>query len=302
MIHLIRQFLHKYIYEDWNVAVGELSSESLVPHNIRWMKHDYTDRWFADPFIIDVTDDSYIILAEECIHGHRGRLARLTIRKSDCHLVGNETVLDIDTHLSFPNFIEIEGKVYVYPENASSGNTRYYEYGDILRPAGVISEEGLADPVIVQHEGLYYLLATLPPNVNGHVLTVFQSKEPLSGYKKVQEVMFEENIARRAGNVFEWQRTLISPAQVCNKAYGEGVSLQNITFDGEQIYLEEIERIMPPTHQYPEGFHTYNVFTANRQSTFDTKLSASASSRLIALDGYRFGSPILHRLYFSMRK
>lgn len=33
--------------------------------NIHWMKHDYKDRWFADPYLLEVTDNHIVVLVEE---------------------------------------------------------------------------------------------------------------------------------------------------------------------------------------------------------------------------------------------
>ena len=35
-----------------------------VPIHIHWLKHSYTDRWFADPFILDFNDEEIIVLFE----------------------------------------------------------------------------------------------------------------------------------------------------------------------------------------------------------------------------------------------
>ena len=49
---VIKEILQKYVYQDWNIAIAE-RNDDLSLKNIRWMKHKYNDRWFADPFIID---------------------------------------------------------------------------------------------------------------------------------------------------------------------------------------------------------------------------------------------------------
>jgi len=282
---LIRRFLFKYIYQQWNIAIADIG-EQFIPKNIKWMKHDYTDRWFADPFIIEETDEYYIVLVEECMRDtQKGRLARLTLSKEDFRLVKNETILDLSTHLSFPNYIDVEGRTYVYPENASSGNTCYYEYGSELHNPKEFSNLPLADAVIFKNADSFYLLYTMGENCNGSRLNVSISKEPLNGYEMFQEVTFNDNIARRAGNVFKWEGRLISPAQVCNQNYGEGVSLQDLTFEHGKINLKEITRMPPPSRDYPKGFHTYNVHGDK-----------------VIIDGYRYGSNLLHSIYFSIRK
>ena len=117
----LKYFLYKqifqFIHRHWNIAIADIDDE-LNPYNIKWMKHEYKDRWFADPFIISETADTFIILAEEYIRDDRkARLAKLVVSKDECKLLNNETVLNLDTHLSFPNFIDVNGEIYVYPEN-----------------------------------------------------------------------------------------------------------------------------------------------------------------------------------------
>ena len=281
---MIRRFLNRYVYQDWNIAIADISDD-LTPVNIQWMKHSYRDRWFADPFIIEENDDAYIVLVEECMHDtQKGRLARLTVAKNDCTLLKNETILDLPTHLSFPNTIEINGKVYMYPENGKAGKTALYTYDKSLELCGELSPLPLADATIFKHDDYFYMFFTIGEQCNGNILQIYRSNKPLQGYEPYQEIVFSENIARRAGNVFLWNKRLISPAQVCNHDYGEGVSYQEVLFDDNKIRVEEIKRMYPPTKAYPEGFHTYNVF-----------------GNKVVIDGYRYGSKFLHDLYFKIR-
>lgn len=284
-MNIIRKFLRKYVYQDWNIGIADIADD-LSPINIQWMKHNYKDRWFADPFILEETDDSYVILAEECMHEQqKGRLARLTVDKKECRLIKNETILELPTHLSFPNIIRIGNDVMVYPENAGGGNTKIYKYGASLKYQGVLSRLPLADAVIAKFADSYYIFATIGENCNGNLLQVYKSQKPLGDYTAFSEIQFPDNIARRAGNLFEFNNSLISPAQVCNKAYGEGVSLQRVELNNGIFEFTEIKRMYPPTKAYPEGFHTFNVF-----------------GNKVVIDGYRYGSKFLHDLYFKVRK
>lgn len=283
---IIKKILQKYVYQDWNIAIAE-RNDDLSLKNIRWMRHNYNDRWFADPFIIEDTEDAYIILVEEYMHATRlGRIARLTVSKKDCILLKNETILDLKTHLSFPNPIIVDGGVYIYPENGAAGNIKYYAYGKELKLEGVLSELPLADATITKIKGQYYIFATLREECNGNNLRIYKSDAPFSGYIECQQIHFDDNTARRAGNVFEWNGQLVSPAQICNNDYGEGISLQVLEENDGQISLKEIKRMMPPTKDYPEGFHTYNVYNGN----------------MVVIDGYRYGNKFLHNLYFKIRK
>lgn len=282
----IRKLLFKLVYQQWNIAIAEVG-EDFIPVNIRWMKHDYTDRWFADPFIVDESRDSFIILAEEYMRDtSKGRLVRLTLSKTDCRLRNNEIILDMPTHLSFPNFIDVDGTRYIYPENSAFGKTLYYEYNSrLLQNQKVLFPHPIADPVICHIDDKYYLLYTDAFECNGNKLQVCVSGCPLSGYTHFQTIEFADNVARRAGNIFVWNGSIISPAQVSNNDYGEGISLQELSINNGRISLKEFARLSPPTKQYSKGFHTYNVY-----------------KNYLIIDGYRYGSDLLHMLYFFIRR
>ena len=52
----------------WNVGVIESPIEDIMKSesvSIRWMKHKYKDRFFADPFLFKADPDYYYIFAEE---------------------------------------------------------------------------------------------------------------------------------------------------------------------------------------------------------------------------------------------
>lgn len=289
----MKQFLRKcqsnLIDARWNIGIAETDDDFSI-RNIHYVKHNHCFRksWFADPFVIEETDRDYIILAEEMlVDKSRGRIVRLTVNKTDMVLSDLEVLLDLDTHLSFPNHIKTEDGIFLYPENGASGELSFYRYGKTLEKCGTVLKETVFDSTIFSLEGSYYLLATEAANPNGNVLSVFSSDKPLSGYRKIQEITFSDNIARRAGNVFMNRGRLISPAQVCNKYYGEGLSLQQIELKDGKLSLREVKRIYPRGKMLSPGFHTWNYLPV--------------SGNKVVVDGYRFGSKVFHDIYFKIK-
>ncbi len=281
---MIYNFLFKYIHRHWNIAIADIDSD-LNPLNVRWMKHDYRDRWFADPFLFDESSDTVVVLAEEYMRDERkARIAKLTINKINGVLENNETILDIATHLSFPNFMKFDDKIYIYPENGRSGNTKYYEYTSSLVEKGELSPLPLADAVIEQIDDRYYMFFTLGKECNGNKLIIYSSCKPFGPYEPYQEIRFNENTARRAGKMFRLGEMLISPAQVCNNAYGEALSMQEVKFVDGKFRFEEVKRIYPQGDEYPNGLHTYNT-----------------CGNMAVIDGYRYDYPIISKLYFKLR-
>lgn len=283
---MIKKLWNRIFKDTWNIAVCEMGKD-LCPANIRWMKHDYSDRWFADPFFLDETPNTFVILAEEYLEKyHRGRICKLIVEKSDCRLVQNETLLDLSTHLSFPNIFVREGKTYIFPENSASGQLVFYCMNELGMVKQSSLEIPLIDPVLFQTDdsGLF-LLGTLPEDANGNILHVFTSSRGNARFEEVQQISFKDNVARRAGSIFEWNGKRISPAQVCNKHYGEGISFQEIQRDESGLLtLREIQRLKAKRVTKMTGFHTYNLLGDN-----------------VVIDGYRYGNEFIHDFYFKLR-
>lgn len=101
----------------WNLGFIE---EALVDTledktpKIHWVKKRFKDRWFADPFILDVTDSDIIILAEEyCYDTRKGRIARVVIDRKSYEEKEYDIILELPTHLSFPFILRKDGEVYL---------------------------------------------------------------------------------------------------------------------------------------------------------------------------------------------
>lgn len=276
---------NKIIEAEWNIAIADLG-DGCRPVNLRWMRHTCRDRWFADPFLLQETPDSYIILAEEYLKAaKKGRICRLAVSKSDFCLQRVDTLLEAATHLSFPNYIVHEGEVYLYPESCASGRLTFYRLKDDGAEPAFEVPLPVVDPVILKAPKGFCLLGTLPQDANGGTLHIFCAPGLDGPYEEVQQVSLGDNTARRAGNVFEWEGRTIAPAQICNKHYGEGISLQEITFDAEGgLSVREVARMSARQITRRTGFHTFNA----------------AGSKVI-IDGYSYGSELIHDLYFKLR-
>ena len=68
----------------WNIGFIEKEIGDFISNqdtfSIIWMKHKYSDRFFADPFLLDIDDKFLYVLAEEYIFAEgKGRIALLSI-------------------------------------------------------------------------------------------------------------------------------------------------------------------------------------------------------------------------------
>ena len=92
---------HRYDLPDWKL------------HVIKAPK----DRWFADPFILDVTDEHIYVLVEELEHTtDKGRIAKLTIDRSTYDVLEVKIILELPEHLSFPAIYRDGNDIYISGE------------------------------------------------------------------------------------------------------------------------------------------------------------------------------------------
>lgn len=256
--------LRKLILQRWNIGFTETPLEDILagkPIQYRWMKHNYENRWFADPFLLDVTNDAYIVLAED-FEDNRGYavISKLIIDRKNVELIEVKQLLDRGTHLSFPVIIK-EGKdVLVYPENSQSGELNLYRYdqqNEKLVELKMIKKAPLTDAVLLEYEGEQLMFATKLPNPNGNQLYVYVKKDGQYVLKEVAEV--NGRTARMGGNFFWVDGTLYRPAQDNNECYGGALILQKAVVKDGKWAFEDIRRLTSPHPQYTTGFHTFNI-------------------------------------------
>jgi hypothetical protein len=143
---------------------------------VKWIKTNgfEKDGWFADPFILEVTDDKIILLAEQFYYPiNRGRIVQLTLDKS-YKLLNVKPILTLSTHLSFPNIWRENGKTYVYPENYQGGALRIYEYKEqgLVNPRTIINEPLLDSQMIKINDKYFVFAVKYVKQVNGQILSI----------------------------------------------------------------------------------------------------------------------------------
>lgn len=231
---------------------------------VNWLKHHYKDRWFADPFILEVTEDEIIVLVEEWYDPiKRGRISKLVIDKNTYELKSLKVMIDNGTHMSFPA-IERHGKdIFIHPENCVTGKLETYKYdgvNDCFVKTGVLCEEPLTDSVITNLFEKKYLFSTKVPDTNGKDLGIYSWDSASEKFIFQERYHFDENISRMAGNFFKYHDKIYRPGQVCIKSYGDAVSLQEVTHENGVWNFKELKRIYSPHPDYDLGFHTFNVY------------------------------------------
>ena len=259
---IIKSIYNKLLIHRWELGFIENPINDIIEGNefqIKYVTFPFEGRWYADPFILEYNNEVIVLLVEEFSDSdQKGKISKLVIDRKTMKLKDVKTILELNTHLSFPIIIRKEGKIYIYPENSAAHTLDLYEYDrglDECIKISHLSSESLADAVISNALGQMMLFATKD---NGNVLDVYQYDEVKKGFVFSSSIVFDENIARNAGDFFECEGQLYRAAQECNFTYGHALSIQRISKEGDIIKMTEVRRIMPPKHAI--GIHTLNVY------------------------------------------
>lgn len=233
--------------------------------HINWVKHSCKDVFFADPFILDVTKELIKVLVEEFPYKEwKGRISLLTIARDDYELKSKKTLLELDTHLSFPFIYRTGTNVYVIPENSASGRLNAYRYDketESLHFESTLVEQPVIDPVIVRQDNYYILFGTLRGGGENSDLFSWQSKNLLKGYALANNapVKSDKGSGRRGGDFFFLNNELYSATQSCVESYGEALNICKVEELSENKLTEKVMKTLYPDKQYPEGLHTLNT-------------------------------------------
>lgn len=260
---VIGRIINKCELLKYNVAFVENMYDGILNNgqlNYSLMKH-HKKNWFADPFILDVTDEYIILLVEEYDYTYwKGHISKLIIDKKSKRLISVKPILSLGTHLSYPAIIREKGCVYVYPESAASGRLKKYIYSeDELKETETILNGSYADATIADFFGDRYLFCTKLSECSGCNLTIYHEIEQ-DKWEFYQTVHFSENIARMAGDFFKIGETVYRPAQDCNECYGHGTVIQKVDFVDGKFDFTEVTRYFSPDKRMSHGIHTLNSY------------------------------------------
>ena len=120
-------------------------------------------------------------------------------------------------------------------------------------------DEAVADAVIATIYDKEILFCTKQPCPNGNALFMY-CKDKSDNFVEKEKYVFDENVARMAGDVFVHNGVLYRPTQECNVQYGHAVTLQKVMQQDGKLLFKEIRRMGPVHPKLNVGMHTFNMY------------------------------------------
>lgn len=277
--------------QNWNIGFCDISPEELIERKslpvVHWLKHDFKDRFFADPFILRTDADNIYVLVEEMEFWKKGVIALLVVDRQTYRLKERSVILQKDTHLSYPIIFREEGKIFIYPENYSSGELHLYELDPdtfTLTHVSRMSQLPLTDATVTKgDDGRYYMLSTLSSSSRSDAF-MYVADHLKGEYMPLSAtpVVTGKDRSRCGGNFFRATGRLYRPVQNCTLRYGQALKVMEVTETAPGRYAEKEEfELRPSTWRYNLGLHTLNF---------------SPDGRMAVIDSYGYLHPLIGRI------
>jgi len=264
----VKKIRKKFIRDQWILMFAK-NTDAITPG---WdVFHPLTppsDRFWADPFILEREGRYYVFFEELPYKTNLGRIACM-ILDADGKLLDNRPILEKPYHLSYPFLFEQDRTLFMIPETGQNRTIDLYrctsfpfdwEYHKTL-----MDDIEAKDATLIEHDGKWWLFATIREHEGGATwdqLSVFWADNPLADTwtpHPLNPVVTDVRMARPAGNIFTQNGNLIRPSQDCSVRYGYALNFNRITKLNETEYEEVPEtRLEPPPGQNILATHTFN--------------------------------------------
>ena len=257
----------KFITSRWDLAFVKESLEDIVSgkqiHFIPVINPYFNEYWFADPFILDVTDEHIYVLVEAMPRiVKKGVIAKLTILRDTMTIVKVDVVLEEPWHLSFPDIIRKDSNIYVLPEAAHSKQLHLYELPEngesMLKKVRTVCNDVVWDSIFTDFFDEPMLFTACQNDYN---LDIYHWDKKQELFILDKSITSDQQNMRMAGALFKVKDRIYCPSQISTPYnYGIGVELKETERVNGEWKLTPVRRINPPCGLLINGLHTFNTY------------------------------------------
>lgn len=229
-------------------------------HQYQFISSPSSGTYYADPFIILENGITQILAEYYSYKEKKGSIVLIKPNQS-----GHTTIIEKDTHLSYPFIFHEKGITYIIPEEANTGKLNLYQWDGQTESVKFITtllNQPAIDASIVKHQDTYYLFAGLKGELPNEKLFLYYSSNLFGPYQEhpCNPVKVSPEGARMAGAFLHENGNLVRPSQCSIHAYGEKVIFQKILELSKTSYKEEPFKELTPgmLKGFSDGLHTFH--------------------------------------------
>ena len=258
--------------KQWNIGMAKINLKEFIALknsnvNYKWLPINNPNRFFADPFIFKTLDGNINVIYEDFSASDQyGKISLTTVNKQ-FEPLETVSILDTQSHLSYPNVFVENNKTYIIPEASKSGKVICYEYdfttSSLVNGKTIIENLPLLDSTILVYNNKYWLFATKRGENSNSMLYIYYADQLMGPYVPHNANPVKESLSgtRPAGNFIKIDGDVFRPSQNCEEYYGKSIIINKITLLNENEFSEEMfMEIRPPSQSgFNYGIHTINV-------------------------------------------
>ncbi|MDB5091974.1 MAG: hypothetical protein JWO85_75 [Candidatus Eremiobacteraeota bacterium] len=253
---------------EWNVGFVEGGPKTLLngaPLQIRWLPPPAATTFIADPFFVE-RDGLRVLFVEEFDYRRDRGVVDALVLDANGRIARRVRALDIPTHVSYPYPLEIDGELYLVPENRAGNEVALYRcvrFPDRWeRARAIMPASDAIDTTLFRHDGRWWALCTRVARGENQALFAYHAASidgPWTPHA-MNPVVVDVTSARPAGRPFTVDGVLYRPGQDCSTSYGCGLTIARVDVLTPSEYRETLVRRIEPSasSRYPDGIHTVN--------------------------------------------
>jgi hypothetical protein len=254
-------------YEQWSLAYRFKSGPGDSNNTLYRFKHllPPKDRFWADPFAVQVDNRYYVFIEEYLYKTGKGHISVLELDKSGI-VSGPTKVLERDYHLSYPFVFEWDQNYYMIPESASNKTVELYRSTSFPfiweLEKTLMTDVRAKDATLAEVDGTWWMFLSISENTIPDELYLYHAKNPLGPWTPHRRNPVKSDVrgSRPAGGLFRWNGDLYRPAQDSSGRYGYAISINKIIqLDAEGFREEEVSKILPNWRKDLLATHTLSI-------------------------------------------
>ncbi|MCH9812833.1 MAG: hypothetical protein K0U47_02690 [Epsilonproteobacteria bacterium] len=263
--------------QQWSIYYAPNTKETTFNQNMSAFEilEPPKEEFWADPFVVDKDDKSYIFFEAYIYKTHKGHLSVVEYDHKTGQMSEAKEILKTPYHLSYPFMMEHEGEIYMIPEGCKDNDVKLYKATNF--PYEWEVERILLDDIVAVDTTLFFkddtwwLFANVAEKEGfslNEELYIYHCKDFLTDTwtpHQQNPVLSSVQTSRPAGGIILHHGDYYRPSQNSVGCYGRSTNFNKITTLTPECYEEVFVSEITP--EYIDGIYAVHTYNASQNMT-----------------------------------